>query len=480
MSSAALAPDKPLLFASLLKARERRRPVSPVSMWACVFISLVLAGWAASFVVGFAGAVTLLTLIGFAATVFGLWNATAGLMGIAIVCTLDAVTRHYLLTGGLLRWNSLNYWLLFVLLLYGLKLISMRYLPLRLLVGFCVLLGLQLLYSPNPYSGLQHWLGIVTSLSLFVYFMRGTKDPNIWPWLGIVGGILGGVGGLIFNLHKGSLPPINPNALVYFPLTALFAICLGFRFARGRSTMQLALQLLALLNAGWVFLTASRGGMLMGVCCLLYLFAATRSLPLIVGLVVLASIVVVVISSRFGESESYSMQRIKKLFSSEHSWAERTSGRSELVLAGWYMFLKHPWGIGTGGFSSKYAEVSGDKFLMYGTGYEKAAHSGWIKTLSENGVLGILLFAGFVFSFAYIGWQRRRLGVFSLGVLVTFVLATALISTEFQGKAIWFLMAGSLVILYRGYPPGTPAFKRSGRDRTTLTIGEAEAPAAQA
>jgi O-antigen ligase len=472
MTTATLAADKPLLFFSLLKSRERQRAISTVPKWGLFFLVLVLAGWTTSFAVGFPGAVTLLTLAAFAAAIFGFWHATVGIMGIGMLCTLDAVTRHYLMSGGVLRWNSFNYWLFLVLLLYSVRLLSVRYLPMRLLLIFSGVLTLQLLYSPNRFSGVQHWLGIVTSLSLFVYFMRAAKDPRIWPWLGIVSGALAGVGGLIFNLHKQSLPPINPNALVYFPLTGLFAICMAFKFARGRSSMQLTLQVLALLNVGWVFLTGSRGGMLMGACCLLYLLLASGSVRLFAGMIVLSMIVGFVVSTRFAESENYSMQRIKKLFSSEHSWAERTSGRSELVLAGWYMFLKYPWGIGTGGFSSKYAEVSDKNFLTYGMGYEKAAHSGWIKTLAENGVVGIVLFAGFVFSFAYVGWKRRRLGVFSLGLLVTFVLATALISTEFQGKAIWFLMAGSLVILYRGYPIRVPIPKsgQARRQRATRTV----------
>ena len=84
--------------------------------WGRRFVILAILTWAASFVIGFENALTILVLVGFAAAVVGLRSPAIGLLGIGMLATLDALTRVFLLSGGLLRWNTLNYWLLLSLI----------------------------------------------------------------------------------------------------------------------------------------------------------------------------------------------------------------------------------------------------------------------------------------------------------------------------------------------------------------------------
>jgi O-antigen ligase len=106
------------------------------------------------------------------------------------------------------------------------------------------------------------------------------------------------------------------------------------------------------------------------------------------------------------------------------------------MLAGWQMFIDNPLGVGTGGFGTRFSSA---EYKL--TSKDLQAHSAWIKTLAENGILGISVLAGFVGSFAKAGWRRRGEGHFPLGCLVTIAFVVAFLSTEFQGKGLWFLAA---------------------------------------
>jgi hypothetical protein len=55
----------------------------------------------------------------------------------------------------------------------------------------------------------------------------------------------------------------------------------------------------------------------------------------------------------------------------------------------------------------------------------------------------------FVFSFGVVGMRQRSWALWRLGMLTTFVLAAAFISSEFQTKGLWFLAAGAITFLQR-------------------------------
>ena len=164
-----------------------------------------------------------------------------------------------------------------------------------------------------------------------------------------------------------------------------------------------------------------------------------------------AAVVAIMAIGIFGGLERRSAERLTKLFDSAETLTSRTSGRWDLALGGWHIFLEHPLGVGTGAFASAWATLRDQRGISAFQGTSKEAHSAWVKILVENGVPGILLFGAFILSFAVLGWKRRSSGLFLPGLLVTFALSVAFVADEFQGKGLWFL-AGAVLLLLRGAP----------------------------
>ena len=92
-----------------------RRPASLADAWderrGQLFVAFVVLAWLLTPIAGFRAVLILLTAAGFAAAIAGLWRPAIGLHGIAILCVLDAGARVFIFTGGLLRYNTFNYWL---------------------------------------------------------------------------------------------------------------------------------------------------------------------------------------------------------------------------------------------------------------------------------------------------------------------------------------------------------------------------------
>jgi O-antigen ligase len=205
----------------------------------------------------------------------------------------------------------------------------------------------------------------------------------------------------------------------------------------------------------WIFLSGSRGTLAIGTLCFVSLMIGMRGMRqrtvALVGAVMLALVVL----SHFSELQDRTIKRITKLVTTDHSMVgayslgSRTSGRSDLAIGGWYIFQEHPLGVGTGGFPTAWSQFGRHYGLTYGRGQEKAAHSGWLKTLVENGIPGIVLMAYFIFSFGVVGMRQRSWALWRLGMLTTVVLAAAFISSEFQTKGLWFLAAGAITFLQR-------------------------------
>ncbi len=426
---------------------------SSAKYWGERLIALILLTWAASFLVGFRASLAVLTFIGFAAAILGLRRPSLGLFGIGILSTLDTPARFYLFTGGLLRWSTFNYWLLLVMLLSVPFLLRLRDPQTRLWQAFVLLLGLQLVITPDFARGVEDLLSIVTLLGLFVYFARNVEDKHIWYWLALVNATLAGAGGLSFFLDIDRLPYINPNLWAWFPLTGLFSVCLAFPFAADRWRGQLTLALLAAVNFVWVFLSGSRGSLLIAVFCLAFLILEMRSLSRRFAFLIVAFVLGLAVSTQFTDLQARVLGRIGVLLDPNLSYVIRTSGRSDLALAGWQLFLDNPFGVGTGGFATAWASLGnlGGSLSFSRIGGQASAHSGWIKILAENGIPGILLLVSYVLSFAIVGWRssKQDRDLLVLGLLVTVILSVALISTEFQDKGLWFLAAGVTALLHR-------------------------------
>lgn len=423
--------------------------------WGKRFSILILLGWAAGFLIGFQSSLAMLTAVALAAAVAGLRWPPIGLFGIGMLCTMDALMRVFLMTGGLFRWNTLNFWLLVVMLGFSPFLLRLADIQVRLFEVFILLLVIELAVSPEPSFGVLHILNIVILFGLIIYFARAAEDDNAWYWLGIVNGTLAAAGGLLFFLQQRGLPDIDYNAWVFFPLTAIFSICMAFGFAGEQLRKQVALASLAAVNFVWVFISGSRGGLLISVFCLIFLIthilrARARGLSRRYIILIAVLLLGFGVMTQFSEREDSSLSRFEKLLNSRETLRNRTSGRSDLMIGGWYIFLDHPAGVGTGGFKPSWASLGRLEGLSgFAHGKQKAAHSAWMKTLVENGLPGFLLLAGYVFSFVLVGWRKRQKRLLGLGFLVTSTLGFAFVSTEFQSKGLWFLTAGVTVLLHR-------------------------------
>ncbi len=416
-----------------------------------LFSVAIVVIWVSGFALGYRQAVTMLSTLGVVATVIGIAKPQIGMFGIGILCTLDAVTRVFVLTGGLLRWNTFNYILLIACGLSFPLLVRCKDLPKRMLTLLLVFLGCNLLFVPQVAGGVQHMLGAVAYYGLLVYFMRGTKDQSLWEWVAIVCLIVGALGGFLYFLQQDRLPYINKNAWAFLPLTAIFSACLARTHQSQRKSVAILLWTMVIANVVWVVLSGSRGGMTIAASCLLYLLSGIPGVSgraiILAGGVFLGGI----LASDFAEQREYAIQRFDKSVNSEISISSRTSGRSDLAIGGWRMFLQHPIiGVGTGGYSKAWLNLENREAMgNYAADRASQAHSAWVKTLAEGGIPGIALLIAFVFSFTRLGFRSGDRPLLYLGLLVSVTFSVAFISTEFQGKGLWFFAAGSTVVLSR-------------------------------
>jgi O-antigen ligase len=164
-----------------------------------------------------------------------------------------------------------------------------------------------------------------------------------------------------------------------------------------------------------------------------------------------AVLIVLVVLGQFADDRAKTLGRLEKALDSNASLTKRTSGRYDLMLGGWYMFLDNPLGVGTGGFRCSWAKL-GPREGMSGFGYgkQKPAHSGWMKVLAENGIPGLFVLLSYVLSFAVVAWRQRDRGVLVLGLLVSATFCAALVPHDLKGKGLWFLAAGAMVLLHHG------------------------------
>ncbi len=435
------------------------RSGAPIESWGRWVVGLIAVGWLASIPLGFTRGLGFLTALGYILAMLGLARPAVGLLGIALVATLDAPARIFLMSeGGLLRYNTFNYWLLLVAVLACPVIWRRRDLPVRLLQLFVLLLGVELVVSTDLELGIQHFVNVLSTFGMLAYFTLGGARPDAWIWMGLTSGMAGAVGGLAYYAQVTKLPFANPNSLAYFPVTALFGLCLAFPFASNRPRQQLLLGLLGGLNVVWVFLTGSRGSLLVALICVLFMFLVTPGMSRRLTVLVTVAVLGLAASTQFTDLQDYALGRLTKLADANRSMSNRTSGRFDLALGGWYIFNDHPLGVGTGGFSDAWAQLGKREGLSgFESGEKFPAHAGWVKVLAENGAPGILLLGSFALSFGLIGLSSRDSRLRYIGLFTSIVLVLAWVSTEFQSKGLWFLAAGTATLLAH------PAIRRRGR-----------------
>lgn len=440
-----------------------RRPLArreaAAAFWTRALLATTLGFWAAGLALGFERALAAVTAVAFAAAIVGIARPALGLIGIGILCAVDGFARSILAGGALFRWNTFNYWLLVVMLLNLPGLLRLRDAHSRLLAAFVAVLALGIVASPLRSEGMETTLSAATAFGILVYALKAGRSRNAWLGLALVTGANAAAAALVFLLQQDRFPKVNPNVWVFCPLTGILAIALGFPAAR-RPRTQVVLGFLATVDMVWVFLSGSRGAIVLGALGIAYLLFAMRGILPRLAAAVAGVLVVSFLTARFAGLDAYSLHRLDKVFDTEEGLRERTSGRSDLVLGAWYMFLDHPMGVGTGGFAPSWSKLGIRKGMTdYAYGAEKEAHAAWAKTLAENGLLGLLLLVGWVASYAVAairpGPGRR------LALLTAAVLFAAFFSTEFAGKGLWLLASSATAFLAYFPAPAPPVSARA-------------------
>jgi hypothetical protein len=420
---------------------------SSTAQWGRLLTAMTVVVLGASWIVDLRSTMAILNLAALAAAVLGLGVPSLGLMSIGLLCTLDPFAAPLLLQGGLFRWNTLNYWLLFAAVMGMPHLLRLGSGPAFSALAFAGLLALELLLTPDVMNGVQHLFTIVIVFGMLVYVARAGTDGDTWFWAAVVAGTAGFLASGVYVLQIGRVPHINPNVWSYAPLAGVLLASIAFPLVSGSTRRQLVLTVSALLNSVWVFLSGSRGSLSIAVVALavMLLMAELRRAVVYFGLAVLLAFGV---ATQFPELQSTTMQRLALLVDPTQSARTRTSGRFDLFLGGWYIFEDHPLGVGTGGFSTYWANLGYREGLSgFKRGVAFPAHAAWIKVLVENGIPGIVLLAAFVASFTAAGVAAGTRRSVLWGALATLVLAVGWLSTEFYSKALWLLAAAAMFLI---------------------------------
>jgi hypothetical protein len=431
-----------------------RAPEREAHRWGMVTAALAVAAFAATPVVGMRPALTALGLAGFAGALCGIARPVLGLYAVTLLCALDAMLRVNLFaSGGLLRWNTLNYLLVGVAALGLPTLLRLPSAPLRLLQAFAAVLALGLVISADRARGVQDLLAAVAVFGLVVYAARASQFPGVWHWLGYGAGAAGAAAGLAFHGLGAPVHHIDANAWALSALVPLVAVTYAILEAHRVGRALGALPVLAALNAASVFLSGSRGTTLVAAACLLFAALTAPSAgrrALLVAALVLAAAGV---AAGFQTERARAAQRLTALVDGDRSFANRTSHRWSLVVGGWYLFRSQPLtGVGTGAFVPAWRRVIASDpeiarrvpdFRAVAAGRD--AHAGWVKVAAENGVAGLATLAAVVAAFVAAG---RRAGRAAAGGLAAVVIAGLLISTEYRSKSPWFAAACAVAVMH--------------------------------
>jgi len=398
---------------------------------------------------GFKASLAVLTIIGLLLGVRGLADPIPGILGVGMLCTLDPVSRVYLLTGGLWRWNTFNYFFLLVILLSLRYYARLRDVHTHLLLWLIAWLAIGWVVSPDKLTGAYNILGALAYFGLLRFWGRVGERDDTWYWTALVSAVVAAGGGLVYYQLAPRLPYINRNAWSFFPLAAMFTSALALHYVRERRRQGL-LAVLALLSLIWVYLSGSRGGLLLGLSASLAILLQMRGLSTRWVVAAGSILISVVLFSYFSDQYTYAVLRLQKVFDPYSTWFDRTSGRTDMLIGAWYIFLRQPLGIGTGGFAPAFADVTtlatyGGEY--WGTAVHKAAHAAWAKVLAENGLPGIVLLSGFVLSFAWSGWKRKKQNCWTVAIFASATLALAFFWTEFASKGVWWLASGAATVL---------------------------------
>ena len=313
-------------------------------------------------------------------------------------------------------------------------------------------------------------IALVYMLS-FASLLQTTRDLERVVWVFTVMSLLFGAlslrfvsEGFAFDQGRAQGGVGDPNT---FAATQLVALPLAIALAAHvqKRWLQLGLYVTVALIIGSILTSLSRGGFL-GLAVLLILLAFVPFRFIFRTRRNKAVILLVVAFALAGMSAVYSSElteRVQATFGETNPAARSGSGRLYLWQAAKLSIQDHPWlGIGYGGFRPASNELLLNTPGVDLGGYPlkeggQPAHSSYIGSFAELGVVGFVLYVGLLIStgrtLRRAAIQARKAGAFFAGnvagalllVLVTWAVISAFLSTE-TGRAFWIIVGMTLAL----------------------------------
>lgn len=402
--------------------------------------------------------VTLTSSIMFLLLIYGLLNPLVGFFAISILFALDPIVRVYLLDGGLLRWNTLNYWLIFYSVVNLQLLLKNLSRQITTGIAFFFILVFQLSYSENLIEGSQHILGFSSFFGIYIYFLSVRKyNISVLLFYAIIlAGLSTLLAGLIFFYQNGfaafdisiyfkqgltldEVDLINANAFAAMLTSAVMIAALSINFITNKTNRKLVL-FLVWANTGLILFSGSRGALLVALFSIYFIISKEKKIFNLILLIIAAYLALLLSVPLFKKSDNLIAKKIVILFDKNASEANKTSGRSDIAKVGFEIFKDNPMGVGTGNFTSTFAKYSTKVDFEISSRLEQSrisAHSGLIKILAENGVVGILIFSTFILSF----FTNKKSPLHTQGLYTIIIVFVTFLSSEFQNKPLWMVCA---------------------------------------
>lgn len=217
---------------------------------------------------------------------------------------------------------------------------------------------------------------------------------------------------IFVSAHSGSegtngLAPVQLSAYLGFTCTLFF-----FSILNGTDKKNLLINIVALcLSVIFMMLTFSRGGLyFFAILVILYFFFNRTNFKNYFSLILFIPLALVVYNIVSQRTNGLIEQRYEQ---------EGTSGRSDLVKAGWQLFLSAPLaGVGVGNYNTTIYDTG-----LYGG--ESGAHNEFIRVAAEDGIPGIITYWSFyIFLFFEILRRKRIQKEYAIYFFVFFCLVT--------------------------------------------------------
>lgn len=378
------------------------------------------------------------------------------LIFLSILICVDPITRVYIIESAFVRYNSFNYILLSIIIIFMLYR-KVKVKPISAYMWLLLWMGIGISFSSNAELGLLNLLNYLNFLAFYLVFSDVYSRPNperviqnalqsgliVALSFSILFFVVFGLNFFSLQLYRmEDLQYINPNSFSYLPLVGLiFSFLLKQNFGESRK-VHIAVQVVLLFL---IAISGSRGSLLIGFAMLFFTVTGRISIKLFVTTSVILILFLQVNSLLLKNSEVFALQRLAQFFDTDIELEDASSGRTEIAKVGYEIFLDHPLiGAGTGSFRDEFVKATregsrgGGVFLEKRGGMKIAAHSTYVKVLAENGIIGFFLLMTFILS---IYTNRSN---YKLNLISAVVIALAFLSTEFGAKGPWFIAALSV------------------------------------